>query len=134
MGPDAEGFSVCMHLRDYQATAASMICQLPVEASAPIRAWVASGSPCVSVYVPVFPPDGVPAALATESTWKRFLALRDRVEHDDEALAEIRAVLAPVESALWDEADAVADSPDERAAFVARSWTPVDRVLSDLGV
>jgi hypothetical protein len=134
MGPDAEGFSVCMHLRGYQATAASMICELPSDGDAPTRAWVTSGSPCVSVFLPVFPPDGVPTELADEHTWKRFLGLRDRVEGDAAALAEIRAVLAPVESDLWDEADAVAHDRRERAAFVARSWSPVDRALVELGV
>jgi hypothetical protein len=134
VGPNAEGFSVCMHLRGYQATAASMICQLSADDDAPLRAWVASGSPCVSVYVPVFPPDGVPAELGDEHTWNRFRALRDRVEDDESALADVREVLAPVEAALWDEADAVATQPDERGAFVASAWAPVDRALSELGV
>jgi dipeptidase len=134
IGPNAEGFSVCMHLRGYQATAASMICELPDDERRPLRAWVASGSPCVSVYVPVFPPDDVPAALSDENTWKRFLALRDRVEADGAALAEVREVLAPIEAELWEEADEVADRADRRAGFVARSWAPVDRGLSELGV
>jgi hypothetical protein len=123
-----------MHLRDYQATAASMICELSRDDDTPMRAWVASGSPCVSVYVPVFPPDGVPIELAEERTWNRFLALRQRVEGDDAALAEVRSELAPVESALWAEADAVAGDADARTAFVARAWDPVDHALSNLGV
>ena len=45
------------------------------------RAWVARGSPCVSVFVPVFPTAVVPPALGEEVTWWRFEALRDRVEN-----------------------------------------------------
>ena len=62
--PSPNGVTVCMHLRDYQATTASMVAELPADPDAPIRAWVALGSPCASVYVPVFPPLGVPAELA----------------------------------------------------------------------
>ena len=65
-GVDADwnGVTVCMHLRDYQATTASMVAELPADPDAPLRAWVALGSPCASVYVPVFPPLGVPTELA----------------------------------------------------------------------
>ena len=48
----------------------------------PLRAWVAPGSPCVSVFVPVFPLDGVPPELGDPRTWRTFAALRDRVEDD----------------------------------------------------
>ena len=81
------GITVCMHLRDYQATTASMVAELPRDPDAPMRAWVALGSPCVSVYVPVFPPRASPAELAAPATWARFAALRDRVEADPDALA-----------------------------------------------
>jgi len=55
---DWNGVTVCMHLRDYQATTASMVAELPTDPDAILRAWVAIGSPCASVYVPVFPPFG----------------------------------------------------------------------------
>ncbi len=63
---DWNGVTVCMHLRDYQATTASMVAELPADPDATMRAWVALGSPCASVYVPVFPPLGVPAELGTD--------------------------------------------------------------------
>jgi secernin len=134
LGPNAEGFSVCMHLRGYQATAASMICELTADTDAPLRAWVAPGSPCVSVFVPVFPPVAVPPALADEATWRRFLALRDRVEHDDAELPRVRAVLAPVEAELWAEADEVALTPSRQQAFVDSAWRQLERALDQLGV
>ena len=78
--PDGTGVSVCMHVRGYQATASSMIAELPSDPGRPARAWVAPGSPCVSVYVPVFPPAGGPGELGDAGGWKRFLARASKVE------------------------------------------------------
>ncbi len=69
------GVTVCMHLRDYQATTASMVAELPADPDTTTRAWIALGSPCASVYVPVFPPQRVPAELGRPETWRRFAAL-----------------------------------------------------------
>jgi secernin len=112
--PDGTGVTVCMHVR------------------APLLVWVTPGSPCVSVYVPVFPPFAVPAALSRPETWTRFAALRDRVERDAGALAEVREVFAPLETELWAEADEVAGDPDEHRAFVERSWSRVEEALTSL--
>ncbi|HEY5154775.1 MAG TPA: hypothetical protein VIJ47_08580, partial [Acidimicrobiales bacterium] len=80
--------------------------------------------------------------LADPVTWERFRALRDRVEQarvtDGDgaaALAEIRAVLAPVEAGLWDQADELT-SADLRAqvAWARGLWPPVDRALAALAV
>jgi secernin len=130
------GITVCMHLRNYQATTASMVAELPRDTEAPPRAWVALGSPCVSVYVPVFPPALAPAELASPSTWTRFATLRDRVEADPDALAPTRAVLATVEADLWHAADD-AYATGSRARLertVATSWAPIDAALVRLGV
>jgi secernin len=132
-GANAEGFSVCMHLRGYQATAASMICDLPADDDEPMRAWVAPGSPCVSVFVPVFPPADVPTELADAATWSRVLALRERVEANPDALADVRAVLGPIEAELWTEADAVAGNPFDQATFATSCWSRVDEGLRRLG-
>jgi hypothetical protein len=137
-GVDAEwnGVTVCMHVRDYQATTASMVADLPVDAEAPLRAWVALGSPCASVYVPVFPPNRAPAALAAPATWTRFAALARRVEADPDALDQVRAVLAPVEAELWDAADHAAKRGTAAALdqCTADVWAPVDDALTRLGV
>lgn len=100
------GVSVCMHVRGYQATAASMICHLPRDPVEPVRTWAALGSPCVSVYIPVG--DGPPAALADPATWARVDRLRERVEDDPARLGDIRSALDEVESRIWDETDAEA--------------------------
>jgi secernin len=139
---DGTGVTVCMHVRGYQATASSMIVELPSDPGRPARAWVAPGSPCVSVYVPVFPSVGVPRELGDAGVWKRFLTLRERVEADadttdkperTDALREIRAALGPVEAELWDAADDAAADPHAQGAFSASCWSPVASALDRLG-
>ncbi|MGH8986876.1 MAG: hypothetical protein ACRDY6_23850 [Acidimicrobiia bacterium] len=134
---DWSGVTVCMHVRDYQATTASLVVELPRDRSAPMRAWVALGSPCASVYLPVFPPALAPAELADPVMWARFAVLRDRVEGErgGDELARIRAVLAPVEAELWESADdATARGPARQAEFVAGAWAGVEAALQKLAV
>jgi secernin len=130
------GITVCMHLRGYQATTASMVSELPADPDAPLRAWVALGSPCASVYVPVFPTRRLPVELSRPGTWLRFAALRDRVEADPDALNAVRAGLAGVEVELWERADTAvsAAAPQALDDFTATAWKPVDRALRALGV
>ena len=93
----------------------------------PLRVWVASGSPCASIYVPAFPrtsggpPPFVPLELSGEELWHAGDALRRRVEADPDALPEVRAVLQPVEDELWAEADDVVSEPS-RWAGAGASW------------
>ena len=104
--------TVCMHLPGRSVTAASLIAVLPTDlaAGAPLRAYVALGSPCVSIYVPAFvrtaagPPPFVPRELSNEAMWWAADALRQRVEADPAAIGAIREVLDPVEEELWFEA------------------------------
>jgi secernin len=133
-GDDFAGVTVCMHMRDYQATTASMV--IEARPALPLRAWCALGSPCVSIYVPCFPPS-VPHELRDARQWQRFAALRDRVEHDAGALADVRAQLAVVEDDLWARADALDAAPggaSDRDAFAATAYARVDAVLGTLGV
>jgi len=126
-GPGS-GVSVCMH-PGRSVTAASLIAVLPpdLDAGAPLRAYVALGSPCVSIYVPAFvrtatgPPPFVPRELSNEPMWWAADALRQRVEADPAAIGPIREVLDPVEEELWFEAGQIAETPD-RWPDVAGSW------------
>lgn len=131
---DWNGVTVCMHLRDYQATTASIVAELPADPDATLRAWVALGSPCASVYVPVFPPLRVPVELGRAETWLRFAALRDRVEADPEALDVVRGRFAGVEAELWERADVAtaAGTPEALDQFTATAWAPVDSALRSL--
>lgn len=105
------------------------------EAGGGIRAWVALGSPCGSVYVPVRLPDAVPAALGDPVMWRRFSALRVAVEADHDALSCVRAELEPLEAALWAEADEL--GADQRrwekftAGVGARVTGTLDRLALD---
>ena len=132
VGDDWRGVTVCMHVRDYTVTTASMVIELRRD-DAPLRTWACIGSPCVSVYVPTFPP-AVPSEMRDPAQWERFARLRVRAESEPDALAEIRAVLAPVEADLWDEADALTLKGDPGCfrAYAARAWRPVDAALGRL--
>ena len=135
LGEDHRGVTVCMHVRGYQATTASMVCCVDRTASDATRVYVALGSPCVSVYVPVFPAVGIPAALSDERTWSRFASARDRVEADPDALARLRAVLGPVEDELWARADAVAGTDTAAMrAYTATAFDSVEAALAQLSL
>jgi dipeptidase len=128
--PDGTGVTVCMHIRAFQNTTSSMITLLPADPERPLRAWVAPGQPCASVFIPVFPPAAIPASLSDAETWRRFASLRDRVETDPTHLVTIRSLFDPVESELWREADEIADRPECRMDFVAGAWRRVSRALT----
>jgi hypothetical protein len=129
IGPDFSGVSVCMHVRDRYVTTASMIAELPdsIADGAPLRAWVAPGSPCASLFVPAFPrsvagpPPFVPFELSSEDLWQAADAVRRHVEERPDTLAEVRDVLDPVEDALWAEADEVVERPGEWGV-VGATW------------
>jgi secernin len=129
IGADSSGVTVCMHVRGLCVTAASMIAELPpaIADGAPLRVFVAPGSPCVSIYVPAFPrtvagpPPFVPAELSGEELWHAADALRARVEDDPDALEDIRQALDPVEEELWSEAADVLHQP-ARWPLVGADW------------
>jgi secernin len=121
--------SICMHARGLVVTAASLIAVLPAEreGGAPLRTFVALGSPCASIYVPAFPataggpPPFVPLELSRPDLWHAADQLRRRIEADPAVLAGIRHTLDPVEDELWAEADDVVDRPG-RWSEVGRDW------------
>jgi secernin len=125
------GASVCMHVPQRSVTAASLIAVLPADLAdgAPLRAYVALGSPCVSIYVPAFlrtaagAPPFVPFELSSEVMWRAADVLRQHLERDPLAIGTIREVLDPIEDEIWQEADDVAERPD-RWADVGSSWGP----------
>ncbi|MDA8359961.1 MAG: C69 family dipeptidase [Actinomycetota bacterium] len=123
---DFTGISTCMHVRGYMATTSSMVALLPAEPDRPLQAWVAPGSPCVSVYVPVLLSGidggaGVTAQLHDETLWHRFEKLRHLVEMDPERIYELRQALDPIEEDLWDEAASLVDHQD-RWSVAAEGW------------
>jgi hypothetical protein len=136
--PDGTGVTVCMHVRDFEATTASMVASL--SADGPGRAWVAVGNPCASVFVPVLLPaagDGatpavVPAVFAQPAWVRRWAAVSRAVESGGDVPAAVRAVLGPVEARLWDESDTLGSDTARWRAFVARAGVSVSGALDEL--
>jgi hypothetical protein len=105
-----DGWTVCMHVPDVEATTASLIAELP---SGPRpRAHALLGSPCTSVFVPLF----VGRPLGTPVEWERFCGLGP--QH--------RPVLDELEAAL------LADATDDDEWNV-EAWRRVDECLGTLG-
>jgi len=137
---DGTGVTVCMHIRDFEATTASMVAELPVDArrDGPGRAWVALGNPCASVFVPMAAPSpsspvaSVPTSFALEGSARRFAALSRAAEADVSTLETVRGVLGPVEATLWDEADALDVDPGRWRAFAAMAERRVQGALDTL--
>ncbi len=129
VGSDFTGVSVCMHVRGLSVTTASMIAELPlgIADGAPLRAYVATGSPCTSIYVPAFPrtvagpPPFIPLELSGEELWHAADVLRQRVEAQPDELPALRAELQPVEDELWADADDVLEDPS-RWASAGATW------------
>ena len=133
-GEDGRGITVCMHVGEHQVTTGSLIAALG-DGAVPPRAWACLGSPCVGVYVPAFRGASAPE-LAEPEQWDRFEQLRRRVEERPESLADVRAVLAPLETELWQDADDCfkTGGHESLVAFADRAWEPVDNALRGLGV
>ena len=131
---DGTGISVCMHISGLMATTASMIAVMPTPDDAPLRCWLALGSPCVSVYVPRLGLGELPSGPADGRLWRLTAALRDRVEADGEYLLVLRDRLDRLEDDLWEEADELAldDQPDRWARFHLDSWRRVAETTAAL--
>jgi secernin len=122
---DGTGITVCMHAGGLMATTASMVAVLPRPGCGPIRSWVAVGSPCVSVYVPMIGMPALPTGLVDDQLWRLGADLRRRVEADGDALAAIREVLDPLEAELWEEADDLVGHPEGWDRFHVDAWRRV---------
>jgi hypothetical protein len=131
-GAGDDEFSICMHVRGAVNTTSAMVCELHEDSARPARAWAALGSPCVSVFVPLFTPAGVPRELSDEKLWRRFAELRDRAEVEDGELARIRSVLGPLEDELWAEADAAAPDEASQADYTRRAGSRLAAALDEL--
>ncbi len=120
---DFSGITVCMHNPAIRATTASMLCQVPVDSSAPTRVWSCLGSPCVGVYVPFSLPF-VPGFLSDSGIWQMTAVVRDRVDADHEWLLQVRALLDPLEDELWEEAESLTEASEE-------GWTQFGRTCGE---
>lgn len=132
-GADWSGVTVCMHVRDFSCTTASMIADLPADRDRPVRIWATLGTPCTGIYLPVAvlgPADAVvPEVLGDAGAWSSFSSLSRAAERPGDegraALAEVRAALAPIEADAWDEADELWDRRADRSSWrtAADAWS-----------
>ena len=104
------GWTVCMHVDGVEATTASVVAELAPGART-LGRWLL-GSPCTSVYVPLF----VGRAIGHPVAWERLAGLGP--EH--------RAALDELEAGL------AADAADDDA-WGPEAWRRVDATLRDLG-
>lgn len=133
---DWSGVTVCMHVREYQCTTASMVADLPSDPGEPLRVWAALGTPCSSVYLPVAVLGDeavVPSVLGDVGAWRSFSALSRAVERSgaegSAALLAIRTSLATVEAAAWADAEELwaARAGAERWRGAAAGWDQLVR-------
>ena len=122
---DGKGITICMHTGGLLATTASMVAFLPQPEAGPLRSWVAVGSPCVSVYVPLFGMPDLSGGCVDAPLWHANAELRHRVEADRDVLADLRTELDPLEAELWAEADELVDQPGQWNRFNADAWRRV---------
>jgi secernin len=129
---DGTGVTICMHARRYMATTASMVAYLPRPGTGPLRSWVAAGSPCVSVYVPLFGVPDLTPGMLDDRLWQAGADLRRRVEQDGDELFSVRERLDPIEVELWTEADELVDQPDRWDRFHLEAWRRVRAAIDRL--
>ena len=135
---DFSGISVCMHVRDYQRTTASLVTWLPADREERPRTVAALGSPCCSIFVPCGT-GWMPEVLGHAAPWAGVGGLAAAVEATPDALAEVGMGLDPVEDRIWEQATqrpgrppldgGAAWSADVRSALAAA----VDRVGAGSG-
>lgn len=105
-----DGWTVCMHVPDVEATTASAVVELAPDRR-PLGRWLL-GSPCTSVYVPLF----VGRDIGTPVAWERLAGVGP--EH--------RAAVDELEAGL------AADAADDDA-WGPEAWRRVDATLRSLG-
>jgi secernin len=137
---DWSGVTVCMHVRGYQCTTASMVVDLAADPAAPPRVWASLGTPCTGVFLPVgVLTDGsttgavLPSVLGDEAAWRAFARLGRRVEEPGptgaSALQAVRAALDPVERDAWADADELwaSGASESRWRLAVEGWDAATR-------
>lgn len=133
---DLSGITVCMHVRDYQCTTASMVTSLPADPTATIGLWASIGPTCCAVVLPgaIVRRDApaaaiVPAALNDPVLWQAasLAARRSETSHGDplSATTTARKVFGPIEAAAWEQAaELTANNASARTwAMAADRWS-----------
>ncbi len=133
---DWNGITVCMHLRDYQATTASMVAELPADRDALPRAWVGARQPVRERLRPGVPAVRCPSELARA---RDVATVRRAPRPGRGGPARARRRSGPPRSgrggALGAGRRRVARDDDGALdELTATAWAPVDAALVRLGV
>jgi secernin len=93
---DERFYTLCAHSDPIHWTTASMIAPLPEARPGPWPVWIAFGTPCTGIFLPVYLDGAIPAALArggedpdSGSAWWVFKRLQDAVEPDPARLTPL---------------------------------------------
>ena len=143
---DWSGITVCMHVRDYQCTTASMVAELPADPAATLRIWASLGPACCAVMLPAaivrsgpHPEVIVPTALENPLLWQAASTMARRAEdasnsedagnsgdadsnvspdsNGGAAVTLARAAFGQLESSAWDEADELTERAADASAW-----------------
>lgn len=134
-------FSVCMHAEPVGTTTASMIARIPGDGQ-PLVYWASLGSPCVSVFIPLFVDADIPAvfcgggAQPDDSPWWQLKRVLTRVEADwSRYVPRVRGAFDRLEAQI---AERMQDSgilergTAERAAFMQQVADDLLRTVRDV--
>jgi secernin len=137
--------SLCLHGDPVDATVAAMVMELPRDADAIVRGWIALGSPCLGAFLPCYAEAAMPARLGVAgaepdpaSPWWRMHEIVSLVERDVPRWAPlVRARWDDFEAALVEEAADVEDrarrTPDRAVLLGAFMESAVERWFARAG-
>jgi dipeptidase len=137
---DPEYFSICMHADPVGTTTASVVAELRSEPKQTLY-WACLGSPCVSVFFPIFLDVALPPVLtegsesdSDRSAWWQFHRLLERVEQSwEERLPLVRRAFDALEAAFAERVPELLNaSREDRQSFVDAATVEILEVASDL--
>ncbi len=137
---DPEYFSICMHADPVGTTTASVVAELRSEPKQTLY-WASLGSPCASVFFPIFLDVALPPVLtegsesdSDRSAWWQFHRLLERVEQSwEERLPLVRRAFDALEAAFAERVPELLNaSREERQSFVDAATVEILEVASDL--
>lgn len=137
---DITRYTLCMHGEPIGTTTASLVAELPTDRGVPWPVWISFGSPCTSVFLPVYLDGVLPPALArggehpptdpSESAWWVFHELGLAAQRDPaRALARVRSRFREFEEAM--EGDRALVERESRALLQAGESVEAAGLLSD---
>jgi secernin len=130
--PFGEGITVCMHVKDFQLTQASMVCYLPKAPHLNPKAFFALANPCSSIFLPAMVPKFVPRVLSERETWRTFYTISRLTEQNDQAYYEVTSRLNALEATLISQSIEIGDNEEKWEEFISYVDYAITRYLEDI--